>query len=57
VAELLILQGAEKNAKTISSWSLFPAGSTAVDIAERSGFSEMAGFLEAKGGRSGKELE
>jgi len=57
VAELLILRGAEKNAKTISSWSLFPAGSTAVDIAERVGFSEMAGFLKAKGVKSGKDLK
>lgn len=49
IVELLIAKGAEKNAKTTEPWSLFPAGSTPLDIAEKAKYFDMAAFLKSKG--------
>ncbi len=57
VVQLLIAQGAGKNAKTTHPWSIFPAGSTPLDIAEKAKFFEMAGFLKSKGCKRGKDVK
>jgi ankyrin repeat protein len=57
VVQLLITKGAEKNAKTTQPWSIFPAGSTPLDIAENAKFFEMAAFLKSKGCQRGEELK
>ena len=57
VVQLLIIKGARKNAKTIQPWSLFPAGSTPLDIAEKAKFFAMAGFLKSIGCQRGKDLK
>lgn len=57
VVELLISKGAEKNAKTTQPWSIFPTGSTPLDIAEKAKHYDMAAFLKSKGGKRGKDLK
>ncbi|MBE0556663.1 MAG: ankyrin repeat domain-containing protein [Proteobacteria bacterium] len=53
VMALLIANGAEKNAKTTRPWSLFPAGSTPLDIAEKAKRSDTATVLKNAGCKSG----
>ena len=57
VVELLITKGAEKNAKTTQPWSLFPAGSTPLDISEKAKHYDMAALLRSKGCKRGKDLK
>jgi len=57
VVELLITKGAEKNAKTTQPWSLFPAGSTPLDIAEKAKYFDMAAFLSSKGCKRGTDVK
>ena len=56
VVQLLITGGADKNAKTTQPWSIFPAGSTPLDIAEEAKFYDMAAFLRSKGCRREEDL-
>jgi ankyrin repeat protein len=57
IVELLIAKGAKKNAKTTEPWSLFPAGSTPLDIAEKAKYFDMAAFLKSNGCKRGEELK
>lgn len=57
VVHLLINKGADKNAKTTQPWSIFPASSTPLDIAEKAKFFEMAGFLKSKGCKRGEDVK
>jgi ankyrin repeat protein len=47
VVQLLITKGAEKNAKTTQPLSLFPAGSTPLDMGEKAKHYDIAAFLKA----------
>ena len=57
VVQLLISKGAKKNAKTLKRWSIFPAGSTSLDVAEQAHFYDMAAFLKTKGCKRGIEMK
>ena len=57
VVEVLISKGAMKNAKTLKRWSIFPTGSTPLDVAEGVRFYEMAAYLKTKGCKRGSELK
>jgi ankyrin repeat protein len=57
VVQLLITKGAEKNAKTTQPWSIFPAGSTPLDISEKAKHYDMAGFLKSKGCQRGEDMK
>lgn len=57
VVKLLITKGAEKNAKTTLGWSIFPAGSTPLDISEKAKHFDMAAFLKSKGCKRGEDLK
>lgn len=57
VVQLLITKGAEKNAKTTQPWSIFPAGSTPLDISEKAKHYDMAAFLRSKGCKRGKDVK
>ncbi len=57
VIELLINKGAQKNAKTTRSRSLFPAGSTPLDIAERAKHFDMTVLLKSQGCKRGEDLK
>lgn len=57
VVELLIAKGVEKDAKTTQPWSVFPAGSTPLDIAEKAKHFDMAALLESKGCKRAKDLK
>lgn len=57
VVELLIAKGAEENAKTTHPWSIFPAGSTPLDISEKAKHFDMAAFLKSRGCKRGEELK
>ncbi|MBS3920304.1 MAG: ankyrin repeat domain-containing protein [Deltaproteobacteria bacterium] len=57
IVELLIAKGAEKNAKTTEPWSLFPAGSTPLDIAEKAKHFDMAVFLKSKSCQRGEDVK
>jgi ankyrin repeat protein len=56
VVQLLIAKGVEKNAKTTQPWSIFPAGSTSLDIAEKAKHYDMAAFLKSKGCQRGEDV-
>jgi len=55
-AALLIDRGADKNARTLDGWSMFAAGSTPLDIAERARFGMMVEFLRARGCKRGRDI-
>lgn len=57
VVELLISKGANKNDTTNQPWSIFPAGSTPLDIAEKAKFHDMALYLRNMGCRRGNDLK
>ena len=57
VVQLLITKGAEKNTKTTQPWSIFPAGSTPLDIAEKAKHYDMAAFLKSKGCKRGEDVK
>ena len=57
VVQLLITKGAEKNAKTTQPWSIFPAGSTPLDISEKAKHFDMAAFLKSKGCQRGEDVK
>jgi hypothetical protein len=57
IFKLLISKGAEKNAKTSQSWSIFPAGSTPLDIAEKAKHYNMAAFLKGCGCKRGEGVK
>ena len=57
VVQLLITKGAEKNVKTTQRWSIFPAGSTPLDISEKAKHYDMAVFLKASGCKKGEDLK
>lgn len=57
VVQLLITKGAEKNARTTQPWSIFPAGSTPLDISEKAKHYDMAAFLKGSGCKKGEDLK
>jgi ankyrin repeat protein len=57
IVQLLIAKGAEKNAKTTQRWSIFPAGSTPLDISEKAKHYDMAAFLKGSGFKRGEDVK
>jgi ankyrin repeat protein len=57
VVQLLIAKGVEKNARATQPWSIFPAGSTPVDISEKAKRFDMAAFLKSKGCKRGGDVK
>jgi len=57
VVQLLITKGAEKNTKTTQPWSIFPAGSTPLDISEKAKHYDMAAFLKSNGSQRGEDVK
>jgi hypothetical protein len=51
---LLVSRGAMKNLQTEKTWSIFEAGSSALDVAERAGDRSIIDLLKRLGCRSGK---
>lgn len=57
VAALLIAEGAERNAKTAQALSVFDAGLTPVDIAERAKHFKMIEFLKGMKCKRGRDVK